>query len=35
MDILKHGSGVEVLGPTDLKKKIIAELGAALAVYKN
>lgn len=35
MDILKHGSGVEVLGPTDLKKKIITELGAALAVYKN
>jgi len=33
MDILKHGSGVEVLGPASLKKRVIEELKNAIALY--
>jgi predicted DNA-binding transcriptional regulator YafY len=33
MDILKHGSGVEVISPTSLKNKVKAELEKALANY--
>jgi len=33
MDILKHGSGVEVIGPASLKNKVKAELGKALKNY--
>jgi predicted DNA-binding transcriptional regulator YafY len=33
MDILKHGSGVEVLGPASLKNKVKAELDKALKNY--
>jgi predicted DNA-binding transcriptional regulator YafY len=32
-DILKHGSGVEVLGPASLKSKVKAELAKALRNY--
>jgi len=35
MDILKHGSSVEVLAPTSLKKKVIKELEMALSNYKK
>lgn len=34
MDILKHGSGVEVLGPASLKNKVKAELDKAFKAYK-
>jgi len=34
MDILKHGSGVEVVSPASLKNKVKAELGKALESYK-
>ena len=34
MDILKHGSGVEVIGPASLKNKVKAELEKAFNVYK-
>ncbi|QWD60758.1 YafY family protein [Polynucleobacter sp. MWH-UH35A] len=34
MDILKHGSGVEVIGPASLKNKVKAELEKALMSYK-
>lgn len=34
MDILKHGSGVEVIGPASLKARVKAELGKALDSYK-
>ena len=33
MDIMKHGSGVEVLGPASLKNKVKAELEKALKGY--
>jgi predicted DNA-binding transcriptional regulator YafY len=33
MDILKHGSGVEVLGPASLKKRVLEELQKALKNY--
>jgi len=33
MEILKHGSGVEVLGPVNLKKRVIEELTKALKIY--
>ena len=33
MDILKHGSGVEVIGPASLKNKVKAELERALKNY--
>jgi len=35
MDILKHGSSVEVLAPASLKKKVIKELEMTLSGYKN
>jgi predicted DNA-binding transcriptional regulator YafY len=35
MDILKHGSGVEVLGPVGLKNKVKAELEKSLKTYKS
>jgi predicted DNA-binding transcriptional regulator YafY len=34
MDIMKHGSGVEVIGPASLKNKVKAELEKAFKVYK-
>jgi predicted DNA-binding transcriptional regulator YafY len=34
MDILKHGSGVEVIGPASLKSRVKAELGKALGNYQ-
>jgi predicted DNA-binding transcriptional regulator YafY len=34
MDILKHGSGVEVMGPAGLKSKVKAELDKTLQLYK-
>ena len=34
MDILKHGSGVEVIGPVSLKSKVKAELEKTLKSYK-
>jgi predicted DNA-binding transcriptional regulator YafY len=34
MDILKHGSGVEVLGPASLKSRVKAELEKALGSYR-
>lgn len=34
MDILKHGSGVEVIGPVSLKNKVKAELEKAFKAYK-
>jgi len=34
MDILKHGSGVEVIGPASLKSKVKAELEKALKGYQ-
>lgn len=33
MDILKHGSGVEVIGPASLKTRVKAELSKALCLY--
>ena len=33
MDILKHGSGVEVIGPVGLKTRVKAELSKALGLY--
>jgi len=33
MEILKHGSGVEVLGPVGLKKRVIEELTKSLKKY--
>jgi predicted DNA-binding transcriptional regulator YafY len=33
MDILKHGSGVEVISPASLKNKVKAELEKAIANY--
>jgi predicted DNA-binding transcriptional regulator YafY len=33
MDILKHGSGVEVMGPAGLKSKVKAELDKTLQLY--
>lgn len=33
MDILKHGSGVEVIGPASLKARVKAELSKALGLY--
>jgi predicted DNA-binding transcriptional regulator YafY len=33
MDILKHGSGVEVIGPATLKAKVKAELRKAASLY--
>ena len=35
MDILKHGSGVEVISPASLKNKVKAELKAAFSAYKS
>jgi predicted DNA-binding transcriptional regulator YafY len=35
MDILKHGSGVEVMGPASLKSKVKAELDKALHLYAS
>lgn len=34
MDILKHGSGVEVISPASLKNKVKTELRKAIEVYK-
>ena len=34
MDILKHGSGVEVLGPVSLKNRVKTELEKALRTYR-
>ena len=34
MDIMKHGSGVEVIGPASLKNKVKAELEKAFMNYK-
>jgi predicted DNA-binding transcriptional regulator YafY len=34
MDIMKHGSGVEVIGPASLKNKVKAELEKAFKSYK-
>ena len=34
MDILKHGSGVEVLGPASLKKRVKEELEKAIKSYQ-
>jgi predicted DNA-binding transcriptional regulator YafY len=34
MDILKHGSGVEVIGPASLKARVKTELGKALGNYQ-
>jgi predicted DNA-binding transcriptional regulator YafY len=34
MDIMKHGSGVEVLGPASLKSRVKAELEKALGSYR-
>jgi predicted DNA-binding transcriptional regulator YafY len=34
MDIMKHGSGVEVIGPASLKNKVKAELEKAFKAYK-
>ena len=34
MDILKHGSGVEVLGPASLKSRVKTELEKALKTYR-
>ena len=33
MDILKHGSGVEVISPASLKNKVKAELKKAIELY--
>jgi predicted DNA-binding transcriptional regulator YafY len=33
MDILKHGSGVQVIGPANLKNKVKAEHKRALELY--
>jgi hypothetical protein len=33
MDILKHGSGVEVIAPASLKKRVFEELTKALKNY--
>jgi predicted DNA-binding transcriptional regulator YafY len=35
MDILKHGSGVEVIGPASLKKRIKDELKNAIENYSK
>jgi len=35
MDILKHGSGVEIIAPKDLKQKIKLKLLKAKNIYKN
>jgi predicted DNA-binding transcriptional regulator YafY len=34
MDILKHGSGVEVIGPANLKARVKAELKKAFDKYQ-
>ena len=34
MDIMKHGSGVEVLGPASLKKRVKEELEKAIKSYQ-
>jgi len=34
MDIMKHGSGVEVLGPASLKKRVKEELEKAIINYQ-
>ncbi|MCF8190230.1 MAG: WYL domain-containing protein [Polynucleobacter sp.] len=34
MDILKHGSGVEVISPAALRNKVIRELKETIAIYK-
>jgi len=33
MDILKHGSGVEVISPVSLKNKVKAELNKTIDLY--
>jgi predicted DNA-binding transcriptional regulator YafY len=35
MDIIKHGSSVEVIAPAGLKKKIRDEIGRISDVYKK
>jgi len=35
MDILKHGSGVEVLGPASLKNRVKIELEKAFKKYSS
>lgn len=35
MDILKHGAGVEVLEPADLRQEVIHRLQAALQKYSG
>jgi predicted DNA-binding transcriptional regulator YafY len=34
MDIMKHGSGVEVIGPAALKNKVKTELEKAFKNYR-
>jgi predicted DNA-binding transcriptional regulator YafY len=33
MDLLRHGSGVEVIGPPSLRARVAEELAAAAAQY--
>ncbi|TRZ70213.1 MAG: WYL domain-containing protein, partial [Rhodocyclaceae bacterium] len=35
MDILRHGSGVEVLGPESLREAVLKELAEAQAAYRQ
>jgi hypothetical protein len=34
MDVLRHGEQVEVLGPADLRRKVMARLKQALDIYE-
>jgi predicted DNA-binding transcriptional regulator YafY len=34
MDLLRHGSGVEVLGPPSLRERVAGELEAAARLYE-
>jgi predicted DNA-binding transcriptional regulator YafY len=34
MDLLRHGSGVEVLGPPALRERVASELAAASRQYR-
>jgi hypothetical protein len=34
MDVLRHGEQVEVLGPADLRRKVMASLKQALDIYE-
>ena len=35
MDIMKHGSGVEVIGPASLRKKVATEIKKSLKIYEQ